>query len=152
MTGRPTLYSEELAERICEQLMRGLSLVKICDAEGMPDRVTVTRWLGKNEAFATQYARARETQADYMDDLILDVAAGVTPESANADRVRLAAYQWRAAKLAPKKYGDKLALAGHDGGALSVSVVRFTEAAADVAPDADAAWRAGVKKSGPDDK
>jgi hypothetical protein len=50
--------------------------------------------------------RAREWQADYMDDLILDTANACTPESSSADKVKISAYQWRAAKLKPKFYGD----------------------------------------------
>jgi len=42
--GRPSLYSEEMAERICEGLREGMSLVKICSADNMPGRATVMRW------------------------------------------------------------------------------------------------------------
>ena len=54
-------------------------------------------------------------QADLMDDKILDVADNSTTETAAADRVKISAYQWRASKLAPKKYGDKLDLTSADG-------------------------------------
>jgi hypothetical protein len=109
---RPSLYSAELADAICERLMEGQSLVQICNADDMPHRRTVCRWMAEDEAFATKCARAREFQADLMDDKILDTAEKCTPETAVADRVKIGAYQWRASKLAPKKYGDKLALAG----------------------------------------
>jgi hypothetical protein len=115
--GRQT-YTPEIAERICDGLMDGLSLVKICQAENMPHRRTVLRWWEKDPDFATKCARARVLQADLMDDMIIDLINSVTPESASADRVKLAALTWRAAKLAPKKYGDKLDLthAAPDGG------------------------------------
>lgn len=58
--------------------------------------------------FAAKCARAREAQADLMDERILEVADNCTPETAQADRVKISAYQWRASKLAPKKYGDKV--------------------------------------------
>ena len=51
--------------------------------------------------------RAREWQADYMDDLILETANDCTAETAQADRVKIGAYQWRAARLKPKVYGDR---------------------------------------------
>jgi hypothetical protein len=105
--GRPSKYSDALVEHILDQLMQGRSLFRICEDKGMPHRVTVIRWLADHADFATRYARARETQADYMDDLILETANNSTPETANADRVKILAYQWRAAKLQPKKYGDK---------------------------------------------
>jgi hypothetical protein len=108
MTGRPSVFTEALADEICGRLSDGESLRRICEDAGMPNRRTVLRWLEADEAFASKYARARESQADLMDDLILDVAECCTPETAAADRVKIGAYQWRAAKLAPKKYGDKV--------------------------------------------
>jgi hypothetical protein len=110
-TGRPSAYSEELADHICNQLLEGRSMRHICENdEGMPHRSTVLRWMSENEAFATKCARARMLQADIMDDRILEVADACTPDTAQADRVKIAAYQWRASKLAPKKYGDRTEL------------------------------------------
>lgn len=60
-----------------------------------------------NKAFAAKCARAREDQAELMDEMILDVANASTPETAQCDRVKISAYQWRAAKLKPKVYGDQ---------------------------------------------
>lgn len=119
---RQTLYTDELADAICERLINGESLRQICTDESMPNRSTVIRWMGADEAFATKCARAREEQADLMDDLILDVANGCISETAAADRVKISAYQWRAAKLKPKKYGEKLSTehSGPDGGPLVV--------------------------------
>jgi hypothetical protein len=117
------MFSDKLAERIFDELMDGRSLVQICAADDMPNRRTVLRWMEKDEAFATKCARARTMQADLMDDKILELAENCTPESAPADRVKLAAYQWRASKLAPKKYGDKASveLSGKDGGPIEVA-------------------------------
>ena len=112
--GRPSSYTAELTDRICNELIEGKSLIKICEADDMPHRCTVIRWLGEHPEFATKYARAREAQADVMDDLILDVASKSTAETAQSDRVKIGAYQWRAAKLQPKKYGDRLDL-NHSG-------------------------------------
>ena len=42
-----------------------------------------------------------------MDDLILDTANDCTAETAQADKVKISAYQWRASKLKPKVYGDR---------------------------------------------
>lgn len=36
--GRPTKYTPELAERICERLSGGEPLTRICAEAGMPDR------------------------------------------------------------------------------------------------------------------
>lgn len=108
MVGRPSKYSDELAEAIADYLMDGMSMVQICNLEGMPNRRTVLRWMESDAAFATRCARAREMQADLMDDKIIHLIDEVTPENATSSRVKLAALQWRASKLAPKKYGDRV--------------------------------------------
>ncbi len=106
-TGRPSKRTPEMEEAIINGLMDGYSLVQICASESMPNRRTILRWMEDDEAFATRCARAREIQADLMDDKIIQLIEDVNVENASAMRVKLSALQWRAAKLAPKKYGDK---------------------------------------------
>jgi hypothetical protein len=105
--GRPIEFTEQLADEICELLADGLSMRKICKADDRPNRRTIERWMGHYPEFAAKCARAREWQADYMADLVFDTAQACTPETAQAAKVQIGAYQWRAAKLAPKVYGDK---------------------------------------------
>jgi hypothetical protein len=107
--GRPSSYTQEIADEICERLSKGDSLVQICRDEAMPGLRTVMRWAVDNADFGTEYARAREAQAEVMDDKIL-TAAEEAAVDAQAARVRIDAYKWRAAKLAPKRYGDKTIL------------------------------------------
>jgi hypothetical protein len=116
--GRPSEFTDELADEICELLMDGMSMRKICQSKDMPNRRTIERWMERDSDFAAKCARARVWQADYMDDLILDTAMNCTSETAQADRVKISAFQWRAAKLAPKVYGDKteVAITGSNGG------------------------------------
>ena len=112
--GRPSIFSQELADAICDRILEGQSLRHICCEETMPNRSTVLRWLDEHGDFAAKYARARELQADYMDDLILEEAEKADEDNAAAQRVKIAAYQWRASKLKPKKYGDKLDVTSGD--------------------------------------
>lgn len=114
--GRKSIHTPDLEETIITRIMMGESLRSILSDKGMPHLATVFRWLDERPDFATKYARAREIQADAMDDLILTTANNSTPESSPADRVKIMAYQWRASKLAPKKYGDKLQLGGDPTG------------------------------------
>lgn len=102
--------------RICGEIAAGMSLKKICQQEGMPHRTTVLNWLDAYPEFASVYARARESQADVMDDLILEAAENVTAADANAMKVKIDAYKWRAGRLKPRVYGDKIAVTGGDGG------------------------------------
>lgn len=74
----------------------------------MPAASTIFKWLASNEEFAEQYARAKEAQADAMADEIVDIADGDNGADPQRDRLRVDARKWVAAKLKPKKYGDKL--------------------------------------------
>ncbi len=130
--GRPSAYSEELAAAICDRLINGESLVRICKSEGMPDRSTVLRWQASLPEFAAKCARARDGQADFLhDDMaeIEDKVADGTMDPAAA-RVILSSKQWRASKLAPKKYGDRTQLehTGAGGGPIqTVDLSSLTE-------------------------
>ena len=124
--GRPTLYSDELADEICERLAAGRSLLAICrDDDDMPDRSTVLRWQSARPDFAAKCVRAREFLADYEHDDMVEIERDVRSGALDphAAKVILSSKQWRAAKLAPKKYGDKLeqTVQGPDGGPLVVT-------------------------------
>ncbi len=112
--GRPSVYSEAVAIEICERLADGESLRQICQSEHLPGRNTVLAWLQDDSkpGFRAKYARARQMQADFMDDKILEVAekaerGEIDPHAA---RVAIGAYQWRASKLRPDVYGDRAAI------------------------------------------
>jgi hypothetical protein len=61
--GRPSHYSAEIADTICDRLAGGESLRGICADAGIPDRATVSRWLGRYEEFRDLYGSARECQS-----------------------------------------------------------------------------------------
>lgn len=119
--GRPSSFTQEIADEICEGLIEGKSLRSICCGDEMPSAGTVCRWLADDEAFREQYERARDAQADTLADEILDIAdntandtlkseAGVeqpNTEWITRSRLRVDARKWIASKLKPKKYGDK---------------------------------------------
>lgn len=144
--GRPSSYTEEKANSICERLADGESLRSICEDENMPSRVTVFSWLSKNEDFLNRYTRAREAQADAIFDDILEIADDgrndwmerkdsedenigwrENGEAMRRSALRIDARKWMAGKLSPKKYSDKLALTDGEGGALQVVIKRFSE-------------------------
>ena len=110
--GRSSDFSEETAEAIVTRLMEGESLVAICKGEGMPHRNTVLRWQVQHEDFGARCARAREAQAHAVFDDMQEIADKATPENVQVAKVRISTMQWRASKLAPKVYGDKLELSG----------------------------------------
>lgn len=131
---RPTIYSEELSALICARLASGEPLVRICKDEEMPGTSTVYRWLAASQEFRDMYARAREDQADTLADEIIEIADDGANDTYTKDgieltnhdviarsKLRVDARKWIAAKLKPRKYGDKVE---HEhGGNLSVSLV-----------------------------
>lgn len=125
MSGRPTLFNKEVADKICQRLMLGESLRKICKDNDMPELSTVIYWLQDSEEkkeFIMQYARAREVQMELMGDDILEIADDGTndlmiiengaeienKEVTNRSKLRVETRKWIMSKLAPKKYGDKI--------------------------------------------
>lgn len=129
--GRPSDYTQELADRICAQLAEGISLRTVCKQEDMPDKASVFRWLRIHQDFCDQYAKAKEESADALVEEIMDIAddgsndwmevheednAGyrVNGEAIQRSRLRVDTRKWVASKLKAKKYGDKLAVGGAD--------------------------------------
>lgn len=117
--GRPSIYSQELADKICEQIGNGGSLRTICDAEDMPAFSSVFKWLREKPEFSQQYARACEERTEAHNEQLLvygdeaiQLAQSTDPKAANAvvSAVKLKAdnLKWVMSKMKPKKYGDKL--------------------------------------------
>lgn len=141
--GRPTQYSDELAQEILEHLADGRTLNSICKEVRFPNERTVRRWaLDPQHEFSPKYARAREIGYHSMADDILEIADNACNDwmvrhgdddagwQANGDhiqrsRLRIDSRKWLLSKALPKIYGDKLALTDSDGGPLKVQVVRF---------------------------
>ena len=112
MQGRPSIYTEELADLICDRIASGESLRMICMEPGMPAASSVYLWLSSKPGFSDKYAHARAAQADVYAQEIVDIA-DMCEDPAKA-RLQMDARKWAASKLAPKKYGDKLDL-NHGG-------------------------------------
>src|SRR5687767_12334038 len=74
-TGRPSSYTEELSDYICARIATSKdSLATICEKPGMPDAMTVFRWLRTNDAFRAQYNLAKEQQGELLVEEILSIA------------------------------------------------------------------------------
>jgi hypothetical protein len=103
--GRPSSYTEEKAEEICERLADGESLVVMCRDPHMPSIRSVFRWLEDNEEFRHNYACARQIQGHAHAGMAVHQA--VKAVDAQLGRLAYDALKWHAGKLAPKVYGDK---------------------------------------------
>jgi hypothetical protein len=88
----------------------------------MPSQSMVFRWLAANTGFREQYAHARETQAEYWAEEIVSIADDGTNDTyldgdgnervnhdvINRSRLRVDTRKWLMARMAPKKYGDRI--------------------------------------------
>ncbi|HMY35630.1 MAG TPA: hypothetical protein PK511_09615 [Chitinophagales bacterium] len=124
--GRPSKYSEDVIELLCDKIANSTDgLKKICDSDDrLPGFRTVFTWLANPDYkdFQHKYARAREAQAELLADEIIDISDSsdrdyiqgqdgtltVNHEYINRSRLRVDARKWKASKLYPKKYGERV--------------------------------------------
>ena len=121
---QPTKYTKELAGKICLLIStsnRGLrSICKECKIS----TTIVLQWLKDKPDFLMLYNLAKEAQADFLAEEIIEIAdkelkteeefsgdagSSITiKDNVQRSRLMIDSRKWIAAKLKPKKYGDKL--------------------------------------------
>ncbi len=106
---KKALERRKILNAVVDRLIEGDSLRQICRTKGIPDKSTILRWLVDDDELATIMARAREMQADALDDDIQDVVDEVRRGKLDpqAAQVIIRAHQWRAGKMKPRVYGEK---------------------------------------------
>jgi hypothetical protein len=148
-TGRPSSYSPENAQKMCELLSEGIPLREICRMEGMPAWRTVYDWMYRDDALgadgvglSASIARARDIGYDAMAEECLIIAdtprlgtkkvyssgsdddedsMTVTEEDMLGHRkLQIETRLKLLAKFNPKKYGDRQILAGDSEAPLAV--------------------------------
>ena len=97
-TGRPTLYNEDVAAKICAYLASGYSLPQVAAEDGMPSTRTMQRWRKKHPDFSDDYESAFETRALVLINKMLDIALDATNDYEEEPPV-----EGEAPKLKPKK-------------------------------------------------
>ena len=119
------MFSQAVADDICDQIADGTPLRVICRIEGMPAWRTVYHWLEERPEFAARFARAREIGFDAIAEECLDIADETSydtkmvgrgedkQEAANTEwisrsKLRVETRLKLLAKWDPKRYGDKL--------------------------------------------
>jgi hypothetical protein len=126
-TGRPSDYTEELSSIICARFAQGESMRKVSLDDDMPSTTTMFTWLRIHPEFLAQYEISKaecadmyaeeiveiadDTSNDYVDVTDENGATGATrlnTEHVQRSRLRIDSRKWVAAKLKPKKYGDRI--------------------------------------------
>ena len=72
--GRPSDYTQDLADEICSQLSEGKSMRRVCESDDMPSKATVFNWLRTNDEFLDQYEKAKVEAADFLAEEIVEIA------------------------------------------------------------------------------
>lgn len=135
--GRPTLYSDELAMRICEKVSEGWSTRRICNEDWAPDKATFFRWQAAQPEFCDLLARARDMRADAEFEETLEIADDgsadwttrkdsrgneyevVNQEVVQRSKLRVETRLRRIALMSPRfRPSSKMELTGKDGAPL----------------------------------
>lgn len=141
--GRPTIFTKELGDKICEDLALGISMRSVTKEDWCPSMATIFRWIRENKEFQEQYARAKEESTDAMSEDLLDIADDSTndfvdivredgstftkadQENIQRARLRVDTRKWLMSKMKPKKYGDKMDVTS-DGKAIKGNGIMFS--------------------------
>lgn len=118
--GQPTLYTKELADRICHLISTHPSgLDTLIKQYELPPRQTIYNWLNTYPDFFDKYMLAKQQQAHVLADHTLEVSNTIptyTDKDGNEKidngmlgraKLQMQALIWSAGKLAPKYYGEK---------------------------------------------
>lgn len=156
--GRPSKFSEEIANEICDRIVGGESLRHICEDKDMPSPSMVFRWLAdeKYKTFREQYTRACEERTEaFVEDIFAIADDGtndwmekhygehsestwvVNGEALQRSKLRVDARKWYASKMKPKKYGERIDMTtnGKDIPAPILGGVSVTHTKNDIKPE-----------------
>lgn len=133
-----SVYSVELADRICDFIIEGVPVSAICRMDGMPSQSTVYKWLRYNEEFAQKYWQARKCSVerlademlaiaddgknDYMERVRRDGEVEVVADHEHMQRsaLRISTRKFLLSRLSPERWGEKVKVNVDDGAAVLV--------------------------------
>jgi len=140
------MFSQEVADAICERIAEGEPLRAICREEGMPAWRTIYDWIDAEPAFAARFARAREVGFDAIAAQTLEIAdtpqegirSEVTDDGKTKEvredmlghrKLQIETRLKLLAKWSPKKYGEKIeqTLQGANGGGIQMIVRKIVD-------------------------
>lgn len=124
MAGRPTKITDEVKDKICEDLANGAYLKDICDEIGV-DRSNVYRATKADQEFGVNYDRAYTFSVDAQ----LDDATALLQEAVSRDQILKAdklvnAAQWKAEKRSKQYQPVQKQEVAHSG----PSIISWAEA------------------------
>lgn len=127
--GHWSLKSPMLVEEICDRITKGESLTHICKDDRMPAIQTVMSWVAKDPDFRERYYAAKEAQADFFSEEIIDIADDSTSdimqgfdrkgkpipmvnyENVKRSELRIKARQWLMERVKFSRFNEKVLVA-----------------------------------------
>lgn len=126
--GRPTRYTDKLAQEICDTIASSSKgTKKLCSEHShWPCQDTLFTWLKRYPEFSEQYAQAKRCQIELLVDEILEISDDASqdqymnelgtlianPPAIHRARLKVDTRKWLASKLVPKVYGNKIDIEG----------------------------------------
>ena len=126
--GNKVMTKDQVKIFVCDRMSNiSMGLKTLCDTiPGLPSRSNLSLWISLDGDFQDRYARAREEQAEFMAEEILEIADDgrndfmeqddssaafkINGENIQRSKLRIDTRKWLMGKLKPKKYGERLAL------------------------------------------
>lgn len=105
-------YTEDLAERISELYMDGMSLRKIADETGMPALTTIRGWIRDNARFREIMKSSRIARGLELEDDARDAVMAADEDNVSAQRLKFDYFKWAAEMNDPATYGKKATISG----------------------------------------
>jgi hypothetical protein len=148
------VFTQAVAEEVCDRLAKGESLRQICKDSHLPDEKTIRYWAAKaDHPFSAQYSVAREVGYLSMADELLEIADDgsndwmvregkdgepswiLNGENIQRSRLRVDTRKWVVSKMLPRIFGDKVINehSGPDGGPIQTETTDSLESARRVA-------------------
>lgn len=112
--GRPTIYSKEMAEKVCTAIAsHAMGYEKLSEKyPELPCEQTIQNWIHKHFEFLGLYLQAKEAQSHILLDKTIDIANRDQYEEdsllkINRDKLKIDTFKFNAVRLNTKHYGDK---------------------------------------------
>lgn len=128
--GRPSKFSQELFDEICEWVSGGNTLASFCRDHKL-GRTTVHDWIVSDEKLAEQFGRARDKGFDAIAEDTLEIIDTPPPVTATGgtdgghvtwQKARVEQRMKLLAKWDPRRYGDKIDV-NHSGNVIIEATV-----------------------------
>ena len=122
-------WTTAITDRICELIESGKSINSFAGKKGVPSAPSIYRHMARDAEFAGMIAIARQAQQEHEMEKCIELADSATPEDWQVKRLQIWARHWRASRMIPKKWGDKITqeITGRDGAPIATQQITLSD-------------------------